>query len=301
MSVTSRRRTGELLRKLFEVLMAQPEGLRAKDALAQLASRVELSDYEAGSYLDGHRRFEKIVRFATVDMVKAAWMQKNKGIWAVTEEGRAAFGRITDPEAFYKEGARLYREWKARQPTDLDAEEGSEEAELDDRVGEREVARTFEEAEEEAWRDIEQFLKQMNPYDLQELVAGLLKALSYHIAWVAPPGKDGGIDVLAFSDPLGTKPPRIKVQVKRQQQTVGVDGLRSFLAVLGDEDVGLFVNTGGFTKDAQEEARTQEKRKITLLDVDRLFDLWVEYYGKLDDVTRRRMPLRPIYFLAPVE
>lgn len=45
--------------------------------------------------------------------------------------------------------------------------------------------------------------------------------------------------------------------------------------------------------------RTQEKRRITLLDMDTLFDLWVEHYGKLSDPARRRLPLRPIQFLAP--
>jgi restriction system protein len=141
----------------------------------------------------------------------------------------------------------------------------------------------------------------MNPYDLQELVAGLLKAMGYFVTWVAPPGKDGGVDIVAFGDPLGTRPPRIKVQVKRHQDAVRVDGVRAFLAVLGEEDVGIFVNTGGFTKDAEHEARSQAMRRITLVDLERLFDLWVEHYGKLEDVTRRRMPVRPIWFLAPEE
>jgi restriction system protein len=139
----------------------------------------------------------------------------------------------------------------------------------------------------------------MPPYEFQDLVASLLRAIGYHVSWVAPPGRDGGIDILAWSDPLGTRPPRIKVQVKRVTQNVTVDGLRSFMALLGDDDVGLFVTTAGFTKDAQDEARTQQKRKVTLLDLERLFDLWVEHYGKLDDAARRRLPLQPIYFLAP--
>ena len=94
---------------------------------------------------------------------------------------------------------------------------------------------------------------------------------------------------------LGTRPPKIKVQVKRQAQAVNVDGLRSFMALLGDGDVGIFVSVGGFTKDAADEARTQEKRKVTLLNSEQLFDLWVEYYEKLKEEDRRRLPLQPIY------
>jgi restriction system protein len=75
--------------------------------------------------------------------------------------------------------------------------------------------------------------------------------------------------------------------------------LRSFLAVLGDGDVGLFVSLGGFTRDAETEARTQEKRRVTLADAPKLFDLWTENYGRLSDEARRRLPIKPIYFLAP--
>jgi restriction system protein len=89
------------------------------------------------------------------------------------------------------------------------------------------------------------------------------------------------------------------VQVKRQSQSVDVDGLRSFMALLGDGDVGIFVSIGGFTKNAADEARLQEKRKITLLNNEQLFDLWVEYYGKLRDEDRRRLPLKSVYFLSP--
>jgi restriction system protein len=67
MAEITRRRTGELLRKLFDILMATPDGMKAKDALAALASRVQLTPHEAGNYPVGGRRFEKIVRFGTVD------------------------------------------------------------------------------------------------------------------------------------------------------------------------------------------------------------------------------------------
>ena len=71
------------------------------------------------------------------------------------------------------------------------------------------------------------------------------------------------------------------------------------MAVLGDSDEGLFVSLGGFTRDADLEARTQEKRRVTLADAQKLFDLWAEHYDRLSDEARRRLPIRPIYFLAP--
>jgi restriction system protein len=293
MAEITRKRVGELLRKLFEILMKNSEGMAAAEALAQLQAAVTLSDYERGSYESGGLRFEKIVRFATVDCVKAGWLVKTKGRWTLTDEGRHAHQSLRDPEAFYKQAVKLYREWKAKRPHPTPVLEGEVEVEQE------EASITYEQAEEQAWTEIERHLRSMNPYDFQELVASLLRAMSYHVSWVAPPGKDGGTDILAWSDPLGTRPPRIKVQVKRLGSNVDVDGLRSFMAVLGDDDVGLFVTTSGFTKAAEQEARTQEKRKVTLVDLERLFDLWVEHYDKLGESAKRRLPLKPIYFLAP--
>ena len=294
MAKITRDRTGAFVRHLFEILLAHPEGIRGRDALDRVAGAFELTEYERGTFDSGGSRFEQIVRFATVDCVKAGWMRKNKGVWTATDEGAAAYAAYPVGGDFYREAVRLYRQWKkardAEMPDD-DADEVEDEG--------RGVSVTFETAEEAAWDEISEFIGAMNPYEFQELVADLLRAMGYHSAWVAPPGKDGGTDVIAYPDPLGTMSPRLKVQVKRQQAAVSVGGLRSFMAVLGDDDVGLFVSVGGFTRDAELEARTQEKRRVTLADAQRLFDLWVEHYDRLSDEARRRLPVKPIYFLAP--
>lgn len=302
MAEITRRRTGELLRELFSILMATPAGLQASVALQALSERVTLTPYEADTYDSGGRRFDKIVRFATVDCVKAGWLEKDKGIWTITDEGRKVHAELKDPEVFYRRAAKLYSEWRAAQP---DAEPapiavGADATDATDADSpSKAVSITFEKAEEQAWDEISQYLRNMPPYEFQDLVADLLRAMGYYVSWVSPPGKDGGIDILAQPDALGARPPRIKVQVKRQQVAVSVEGLRSFLALLGDTEVGLFVCTGGFTKDAASEARTQDKRRVTLIGLEKLFDLWVEHYDKLTDQARRRLPLRPIQFLSP--
>ncbi len=137
--------------------------------------------------------------------------------------------------------------------------------------------------------------------DFQDLVADLLKAMGYHVSWVALRGKDVGVDIIAHTDPLGANPPRIKIQAKRTEEAAKVEAVRAFMSRLGDDDVGIFVCRGGFTKDAADEAREQEKRKVTLIDEGRLFDLWVERYDKLTQEARDWMPTRPIYFLPPGE
>ena len=289
-------RMGQMLRGVFELLQASPDGMAAKDVLEALVEKLPPTEYELGTYKGGGRRYEKIVRWSTVDTVKAGWLTKSKGRWTLTDEGRAAEKEYKNPEEFYREASRLYRRWKAsRDAKTPEPEEAEVESEAEH------VRQTFEEAEEQAWHEVEEHLQRMNPYDFQNLVAGLLRAMGFYVSWVAPAGKDGGLDLLAWSDPLGTRPPRIKVQVKRRREAAAVDAIRSFMAVLGDGDVGLFVSLGGFTRDAEETARAQERRQLTLINLERLFDLWVEHYDKLKERDRALLPLRPIYFLAPSE
>jgi restriction system protein len=291
------KRTGTLLIKLFRILKDAPDGLPAGVALAKVAEGETLSEYEAGTYSTGARRFEKIVRWATVDLVKAGWLLKHKGVWSITEAGRTAYQTYPEPEAFYREAVKLYRQWKRSQvpetPNSLnDAEPTAEEIQKSNQV-------TFEQAEEQAWQEIESYVGNMDPYEFQKLVADLLKAMGYYPSWVSPPGKDGGLDIIAHPDPLGTRPPRIKVQVKRVQTKIAVDGVRSFLALINEDDAGLFVATGGFTREAEDLARMQERRKISLIDLERLFELWKEFYLKLDEQARERLPITPIYFITP--
>jgi restriction system protein len=298
MADITRERTGELVQKLFQVLQEYPEGLPARVALERLANSVTLTEYEAGVYeTTGQRRFEKIVRFATVDCVKAGWLLKNKGTWSLTDDGIFALKKFKEPRTLYVEAVRLYHVWKRGQKKELPT---AQETTLEDSEETNEAfSVTFDQAEELAWAEIEQFLRGMNPYEFQQLVADLVKAMGYHISWVAPPGKDGGVDIIAHSDPLGTKPPRVKIQVKRVGDKITSDGLKSFIALVNGDDVGLYVSTGGFTRDAEEFARNQERRKITLINLEKFFDLWVEYFNKLDPGAQKRFPLTPIHFLTP--
>ena len=105
-------------------------------------------------------------------------------------------------------------------------------------------------------------------------------------------------DIVAFTDPLGASGPRIKVQVKRRQDTLRVHEVRAFMAVPGTNDVGIFVTTGRFTPDAMEEVRGQEVRRLQLIDGDAFIDLWIEHYGAVPEPAKQLLPLKPIYYIA---
>jgi restriction system protein len=295
MAEITRQRRGELVRGLFALLREHPEGMQAALALRALAERVPPTPFEMSTYPKSPtvRRYEKIVRFSTIPAVKAGWLVKDKGQWSLTDDGIRALEQYADPEQFTIEARRLYRAWAKDRPA-------VEQADSDDVEDETvETASTLEEAEETAWAEIREFVSVMPPYDFQALVGSLLKAMGYYVLWDAPPGPDRGIDLIAHNDPLGTTNPRIVVQVKRYgTNKVTSDALRSFLAVLGDKDVGIFICPGGFTSDAEREARTQERRRLTLIDLNKFVALWIEHSHKLGDAERQRLPLKPVYFLA---
>jgi restriction system protein len=297
MAEITRRRQGELLQAVLRALEDHPEGLPATEVLRGVEQSVGSTDFEKSEYpkQPGVRRFEKIVRFSTIGAVKAGWLVKNKGQWIMTDEGRDALSSFPDPEDLFRESDRLYRIWRKGQPDSDDTvvEEGEEEADSPS------AAITLEEAEETAREAIHDYLSAMPPYDFQDLVAALLRAMNYHVAWIAPPGPDKGVDIVAYNDPLGATGPRIKVQVKRRADKIAVHEVRSFMAVLSTNDVGIFVTTGGFTTEAQAEARQQESRRVSLLTMDDLIDLWVERYERLPESDKQLLPLRPIYYLAP--
>jgi restriction system protein len=152
MAEITRKRSGELLRKLFEILRQFPDGLAAGDALKKLSAAVTLSEYEAGVYDEGARRFDKIVRFATVGCVKAGWLLKHKGTWTLTEAGVQAYKTLADPEMFMKEVDHLYQQWKVGQQVAAEPEFPVDDTGV---AAESLTTVTFEQAEEQAWAEIE--------------------------------------------------------------------------------------------------------------------------------------------------
>src|SRR5512143_2398351 len=112
MAEVTLQRQGELIRKLFEILAIHPEGMRAQEALETLRAQVALTEHEQGRYESGGLRFDKIVRFATIDYVKAGWLMKAQGRWSLTAAGIEAYTKYQAPEAFHRVAAKLYQEWR---------------------------------------------------------------------------------------------------------------------------------------------------------------------------------------------
>jgi restriction system protein len=274
---------GELLRNMFEVLWSKPDGVPAREILAILPDSPAAHSVPAGySPVTQIPENERTLRLATLPLVKAGWLVRNdKARWYLTEEGRQACRRYPNAQELYKEAVRLLEEKEQSAPL---------------------YALALEDAQEKAWDLIRRYLQESRRVEFQALVAELLKAMGYHVAWVAPPEKvHGQIDMLAHVDPIGVKGPRILVQVKTKGQAVTLEGLKSFLLVLGPNDYGLFISTGGFTSDVMQQIKTNTFQKTTLLDLEGFFDLWLKYYDELSQDARKRFPLKAVHFLYGIE
>lgn len=136
----------------------------------------------------------------------------------------------------------------------------------------------------------------LDPEEMQELVAGILRGMSYKTI-VSPKGSDRGKDIEASPDGLGLEEPRIKVEVKHRSGQMGSKEIRSFTGGLRPGDKGLYVSTGGFSKDALYEAE-RSNVPIKLIDSDLLVKLIVQHYDNFDVDTKTLIPLVKIYWPA---
>lgn len=152
----------------------------------------------------------------------------------------------------------------------------------------------LEDIEERATEFIKDKISNLDWEDMQELVAGLLRAMGYKTN-VSPVGPDRGKDIVASPDGFGFESPRIVVEVKHRKGAMGSQAIRSFLGGRHKDDKGLYVSTGGFSKDAHYEAE-RANIPITLLNLDDLVDTMIDHYEQLDPEIQRLVPMKRVYW-----
>lgn len=285
---------------VFNIIKDAGGEMRGKDVVDRIRETTEFNDYEMHRYeKTGYIRWESILHFYTIDCMKAGYMRKSKGLWILTEEGEEAIK--LGPEKLLNTATKIYREWDAKRKKDKANEDDEDPDEIKSDKGQAQKA-LLSQYEEDANSGLRNFIIEKNPYEFQDLVAGLLDAMGYHISDIAQRGPDGGIDIIAYTDPLGTKQPRIIVQVKhRPNNSVSSDEIQKLSGTLKrNTDVGIFVTSGQFSKPAIKEAR-ESREHIELIDFDRFINLWQEYYDKMADEQKNMLPLQPIYFLGSNE
>lgn len=297
-SLVPTKQTGaKTLHEAFKILKENNGSLAGSEVVSQIENRIDLTPYEKERYeKTGYIRWQSILHFYTIDAVKAGYLVKKKGVWYLTNEGEKAIE--LGPVALLKTAQEAYRKWKKQKDSEEPAQATTEDENNED-ISTQQIEANIDQLEERALGESGDFLKTKNPYEFQDMVAGLLEAMGYFVSFVSPKGKDGGLDIVVYADPLGAKEPRIKVQVKHKPDSgVPVSDIRALLGLLNKSgDVGLFVTSGRFSTEAERFARDSHKH-IDLIDSQRFLSLWQEYYPKMNDETKDMMSLKAVYFLS---
>ncbi|MGQ3102375.1 MAG: restriction endonuclease [Sphingopyxis solisilvae] len=147
---------------------------------------------------------------------------------------------------------------------------------------------------EKSVQRVQDILLGLDPYEMQDLIAALLRALGYRTL-ISPAGADRGKDIVASRDGFGFERPRIVVEVKHRGGRISAPDIRSFIGGRHADDRCLYVSTGGFSQEARYEA--ERANTVThLMDLDGLARAVIEQYDNFDDEGRALVPLRKLYW-----
>ena len=129
----------------------------------------------------------------------------------------------------------------------------------------------------------------------EEVVASVFRAMGY-TAQTQAGTHDLGVDVVAHPDPLGVKPPLLKIQAKSGTGRIGAKEVKELRGLLNQGEKGILVALGGFSNDARHVQ--QNDADLVLIDGNRFVELFFEFYDRIDPETRNRFPLTRVYVFA---
>ena len=287
----SRALAAKLIHAALSILRDNGKEMSVRNLMAKVEKAVKLDEWSRERYAkSGYVRWESILHFYSIDCVKAGYLIKKKGVWYLTPEGEDALK--LDPEKLLIQAGLAYDKWREEHPK-------TREEVVEEETPPQVVS--YDDVEQRAIEGLQLYINSKNAYEFQDLVAALLRGMGYYTPFVAPKGKDGGVDIVAYRDPLGTESPRIQVQIKHRETAANVQEVRQLMGLLQKEgSVGIFVSTAGFTPDGRNAARSSHVH-VELIDLNRFISLWQEFYDKLKEEDKSLLPLRPIYFLAQTE
>lgn len=278
----------DMHRAALMALSESPTGqLRKSELLHEVEARVALDDWAKETYEStGAMRWQSIFAFASVGLVKGGYVTKAKGVWTVTDEGRAVVASPFNGPAFLAEINRRYQVWKSNQlassVTPQVAPAASGELEEAPEAPEERISRTIRTAHEDLAAELIETIKQCDPAFFEKLVVKLLLKMGYggsrqEAGRAVGQSGDGGIDGIINEDRLGLD--AIYLQAKRWEGTVGEGPIRDFKGALDAKGAqkGVFITTSSFTPAAIAAARTSRSYRIVLIDGARLAELMIEH------------------------
>lgn len=183
---------------------------------------------------------------------------------------------------------------ESAQEIDAKAKSNAQETVIEAREEQQGVTEALKDIQSRSVEFIKDRLSRLDWEQMQQVIAGLLRAMGYKTR-ISPKGPDRGKDIIASPDGFGFESPRIVVEVKHRREAMGVNEIRSFIGGRHKDDKGLYVSTGGFSKEARYEA-DRAAIPLTLMDLDDLAREISDHYEKMDSEARALIPLTRIYW-----
>jgi restriction system protein len=132
----------------------------------------------------------------------------------------------------------------------------------------------------------------ISPKDFEKFVAEVLRAMGFE-ATPTPYVSDKGIDVIGVLNAEGAAQITLAVQAKRVKDRVGIGEVLKIRGALEADSQGAIVSLGGFTKQAQAEAESEQKKKtIALIDGEALVDLVLSHWDELEPKYGARLGIK---------
>lgn len=144
----------------------------------------------------------------------------------------------------------------------------------------------------------------LDPEQFEHFVTHLLTLVGFEATTTQLVG-DKGVDVIGTFNPEGLTDVTLRAQLKRVRSNIGIYEIQRLRGTLGTDEHGVFITTSGFTKQAREEAQTEGKKPIAIIDKEALADLILEHSDELDErykqifaLSRREIPLRERFYMT---
>ena len=184
-------------------------------------------------------------------------------VWALTAKGKKMLkDNVIDPKEI--------RDFTVKKHNKTKASSGEE----------------IDEIESVNWKEqITDILLNLDPYAFERLAQRLLRECGFSDVHVTKRSGDGGIDGTGKLRIQGIFSFNVAFQCKRYKGQVGAGAIRDFRGSLGTNiEKGVLITTGAFTKAAKEEASSEGKRLIDLMDGEELIKKLAEYGIGLNEV-----------------
>lgn len=288
------KRDAELLQALLNMIKDNGNDMHYSEIKKEFPSYFQLNEKEIEPTATREHAWHAVVQMiGGIECKVAGLVEIEKAYWSVTPKGEALIN--VPAEQFYQAYHTPWLEYnkKKKERAGIVNKDIPEINEL-----ENTAAIDISTIQTNALEAIEQHILAMTPSYFEKFVGALLRGMGYYVNYIAKGGKDGGLDITAYHDPLGANGSHIKVQVKHYTSSnVGAKEVRELIAKLSKpNDVGIFVTSGDFSKDCKFEMRDHHK-SLRLIGMKELIELWIQYYPNLSDSDKACLPLIPVYHL----